>query len=61
MEDFKAGKYNVIVATCVAEEGIDIGVSLCPLLPSPTSPPPHPFHKSSCNYVSIVWIAVVLV
>lgn len=25
IEDFKAGVYNVIVATCVAEEGLDIG------------------------------------
>lgn len=25
ISDFKAGKYNVLVATCVAEEGLDIG------------------------------------
>jgi excinuclease UvrABC helicase subunit UvrB len=23
--DFKAGKYNVLVATCIGEEGLDIG------------------------------------
>lgn len=25
LKDFKAGKYNVLVATCIAEEGLDIG------------------------------------
>ena len=25
LRDFKAGKYNVLVATCIAEEGLDIG------------------------------------
>ena len=25
IRDFKAGKYNTLIATCVGEEGLDIG------------------------------------